>query len=40
MIIEQAFEGDLLTSFEPVKDATEIVEGLTTEGEDRATKVL
>ncbi len=40
MIIEQAFEGELFTSFEPVEDNTEIIEGLGTKGAYRATEIL
>ena len=40
MIIEQAFEGELLSLFESVEDDTEIIEGLGTKGADHATEVL
>ena len=40
MKIETSQGGELLTSFEPVEDDTEIIEGLGIKGVNRATKVL
>ena len=40
MIIEQAFEGELLILFESMEDDTEIIEGLGTKGVYRATEVV